>query len=163
MRKWVLPVLATLAVGVFVIPTLAGAARTPRKHKCSFNVTALVAQVKVKSGNPPVSGSATDAATVDGKLCGKRFRGAARTSNTYPTPGSFTSKAQAFGPRGSVKAKFSGTGKLNPDGSVSFSGSGKVTGGTGIYKRAIGSLSFTGTSPSGSTVATQHIKGKVKY
>ena len=55
------------------------------------------------------------------------------------------------------------TGQPNPDGSTSFSGTGKVTGGTGIYKGATGKLSFSGTEPKGSTVATQHVTGHIKY
>ena len=162
MRKLVLPVLATLALAV-VVPALAGAAKSPKKHKCSFDVTGLFTSVKTTSGTPPLSGGNIDVGTLDGKLCHKAFHGAARQVNKYPTPGAFSSRGVSFGPRGSVKAKFTGTGKLNPDGSTSFSGSGKITGGTGIYKGATGKLSFTGTEPKDSTVATQHITGKIKY
>jgi len=162
MRKWLLPIVAVLALAV-VAPTLAGATKGQKKHKCSFDVTGLFAQVKVNSGNPPLSGSNTDAGVLDGKLCHKAFHGASRQVNTYPTPGKFKSRGLSFGPRGSISAKFTGTGTLNADGSTSFSGSGKITGGTGIYKGATGSLSFTGTSPKDSTVATQRITGKIKY
>ncbi len=134
-----------------------------KKHKCSFDVTGLFATVAVNSGNPPLSGSDLDAGKLDGKLCKKSFHGASRQVNKYPTPGKFTSKGVSFGPRGSLKAKFAGTGNLNADGSTSFSGSGKITGGTGIYKGASGTLSFTGSAPKDSTVATQRITGKLKY
>jgi hypothetical protein len=126
-------------------------------------VTGLFAAVKVNSGNPPLSGSNTVAGVFDGKLCHKAFHGASRQVNTYPTPGKFKSRGVSFGPRGSISAKFTGTGTLNADGSTTISGSGKITGGTGVYKGATGSLSFTGTSPKGSTVVTQHITGKVRY
>ena len=162
MRKWVVPILAALAVAV-VGPTLAGDAKVRRTHKCSFDVTGLFARVKVISGMPPANGSDKDAATLDGKFCGKRFRGAARSVNKYPTLGTVTSKGRSFGPSGSVKYKLSGTGTLNSDGSISFSGSGKVRGGTARYKLAKGSFSFSGTQPAGSTVASLRIKGKIKY
>lgn len=162
MRRLVLPVLATLALAV-VVPALAGAAKTPKKHKCSLNITGLVTTVKTLSGTPPLSGASLDAGTVDGKLCHKKFSGAVRQVIKYPSAGKLTSRAVGFGPTGSIKTKLSGTGKLNPDGSTSFSGSGKITGGTGIYKGATGKLSFSGTEPKGSTVATQHLTGKIKY
>jgi hypothetical protein len=162
MRRLVLPVLAILALAV-VIPAFAGAAKTPKKHKCSINMTAVVATLKNLSGNPPLSGSSLDGGTLDGKLCHKKFSGAVRQVIKYPSVGTLTSRAVGFGPKGSFRAKLSGTGKLNPDGSTSFSGSGKITGGTGIYKGATGKFSFTGTAPKGSTVATQHVKGKIKY
>jgi hypothetical protein len=162
MRKWVLAIVAMLTVAV-VVPTLAGAAKKPKQHKCSFDVTGLFNQVKVNSGNPPLSGSNTDAGILDGKLCKKPFHGATRQVNTYPSAGKFTAKAVAFGPRGSLKATFTGTGTLNPDGSTSFTGSGKIKGGTGIYKHVTGTLSFTGSAPANSTAATQHITGKLKY
>jgi hypothetical protein len=162
MRRLVLPVLATLALAV-VVPALAGAAKTPKKHKCSVDVTGLFNTVRTISGTPPLSGSNEDTGTIDGKLCHKAFHGASRQVNKYPTPGKFTARGVVFGPRGSIKTKFSGTGTVNPDGSTSFGGSGKVTGGTGIYKGATGKFSFTGTEPKDSTVATQHVKGKIKY
>jgi hypothetical protein len=161
MRKLLLPVLAVLVVAV-AVPSLAGA-KAQKKHKCSFDVTGLFNTVKTISGTPPVSGSNEDTGTIDGKLCHKAFHGASRQVNKYPTPGKFTARGTVFGPRGSVKTKFSGTGTVNPDGSTSFGGSGKVTGGTGIYKGATGKFTFTGTEPKGSSVATQHIKGNIKY
>jgi hypothetical protein len=163
MRRWVLPTLTVLVIAV-VGPTLAGAVKTSSVHKCSFRVTGLFAGVKVHSGTPPVSGSQTLAATLDGKLCRKSFHGAARQLNKYPTPGTFTSKGRAFGLRGSLKTTTrGGVTSTNPDGSISLKGSGKITGGTGIYKGATGSFSFTGRVPPTRTPVTQHIKGKFKY
>jgi hypothetical protein len=162
MRRLVLPVLATVALAV-AVPALAGAAKTPKKHKCSVDMTGLVATLKTLSGTPPLSGSTLDAGTIDGKLCHKKFSGAVRQVIKYPSAGKLTSRAVGFGPKGSLKAKLSGTGKLNPDGSTSFSGTGKVTGGTGIYKGATGKVSFSGTQAKGSSVSTQHLTGKIKY
>jgi hypothetical protein len=144
-------------------PTLAGAASGQKTHSCKADVTARVVQTQVNSGSPPASGSATYAGTADGKLCGKAIHGALRSANSFPTPGKFNVTTQAFAPLGSVKSKGSGTGTLNSDGSVTFSGTAKVTGGTGIYKHATGSLTFTGTQAKNSNVAVQHITGTVKY
>jgi hypothetical protein len=54
------------------------------------------------------------------------------------------------------------TGSLNPDGSGSSTGSGKVTGGTGAYKGSKGTFTFTGSAPANGP-ATLQVKGKIKY
>jgi hypothetical protein len=141
---------------------LAGAAKT-KKHNCKVDVTALVATVRVISGNPPVSGSQEDAGTVDGKICGKAFHGAVRSVDTFTSPGVFNINSVTFGPVGSTNAKGTATGTLNPDGSASFSGKGKFVGGTGVSKGATGSFTFTGTQPKNGPAATQHIVGTLKY
>ena len=161
MRTWLIAGLAALTAAIGG-PALA-AATGQRKHTCSFNLTARFAEVKVNSGNPPMSGSNTTAATLDGKLCGQPFHGAARDVNNYPTLGKFNGKIVNFGPLGSIKAKFDGTATLNPDHSDSLHGTGTITGGTGLYKGATGSFTFTGTKPANSLVTTQRISGQFDY
>ena len=167
MRKWALPIVASALTVAILGASFAGAARKPRTHRCSFDLTGLFSQVKVNSGSPPVNGSDTDGAIIDGKFCGKTQHGAARLTSTYtstsPTSSSFTGKVTSFGPRGSLKGTATGSGSINSDGSVSFSGSGKIRGGTGAYKGARGSFTFTGSIPPGSDIATQHITGRVRY
>lgn len=130
---------------------------------CSFDFTALNAQVKVISGNPPASGSNLLAATLNGNLCGVRLAGAARVVNTYPRLGKFTSQARMFGPLGALIGSASGTGKPDSAGGISFHARGKITGGTGAYKNANGSLSATGTQAKGSSVVDLHIIGTFSY
>src|SRR5260370_23819407 len=151
---------ALTAVGV--VPALAGAAGGQKKHKCSFTLTALAARVKVISGNPPINGTSLSAATIDGKLCGKSFSGAARLVRTN-VGSQISTTFTYFGPLGSFRGTFSGTGPLNPSGISSFTGKGKVTGGTGLYKGAKGSFTTTGTKPSGTSPSALIFKGKLKY
>ena len=118
--------------------------------------------MKVISGNPPINGTSLSAAAIDGKLCGESFHGAARLVRSNvgsQISGTFT----YFGPLGSFRGTFSGTGPLNPHGTSSFTGKGKVTGGTGIYKGARGSFTATGAKPSGTSPSALTFKGKVKY
>jgi hypothetical protein len=158
MRKWLPPIVAALSVAI-VLPTLAGAARDRR---CSLNLTFLTAPVNV-TGNPPVTGTETRAGTVDGRLCGTQFWGAARLVITYTAPGRGTIHPFAiFGPSGSLDGTFHVIGVRQPDGSVSLSGSGTITGGTGLYTGATGSLSATGTRLANSSVNIVHDTGTLR-
>ena len=160
MRKWLSLIAAALTVAV-VIPSVAGAAA--KHHKCSLNLTIRSAAVKT-TGNPPLNGTATRAGLVDGKLCGKQFRGASRGVVTFTGPGKApTAVGSFFGPWGSYQTSGSFPGVPHPDGSVTITGSGKITGGTGLYRGATGSFSATGTIPANSPVDTIHYTGTIKY
>ena len=157
MRKWQPPIAAALAVAV-VAPTLAGAAS---HRKCSLDLTVLNAPVET-IGNPPLNGNETRGDIVDGNVCGRQFRGATRLLITYTAPGQSTIASETFGPLGSFKAQAQGRGVPQPDGSTSLSGSGQITGGTGIYKGATGSFSVTGTRPANSHVNIVHLTGTLE-
>ena len=157
MRKWQPPMVAALAVAV-VAPTLAGAAS---HRKCSLDLTALNAPVETV-GNPPLSGIETRGGIVDGKLCGRQFRGAARVLITYTAPGETTITAEIFGPLGSFEGQATGRGVPQPDGSTALSGSGEITGGTGLYKRATGSFTSTGIRPANSHLNIVHLTGTLE-
>jgi len=157
MRKWQPPMVAALAVAV-VAPTLAGAAS---HRRCSLDLTALTAPVET-IGNPPLNGNETRGGIVDGNVCGRQFRGATRLLITYTAPGQSTIASETFGPLGSFKAQAQGRGVPQPDGSTSLSGSGQITGGTGIYKGATGSLSSTGTRPANSHINIVHLTGTLE-
>ena len=157
MRKWQPPIVAALAVAV-VVPTLAGAAS---HRKCSLDLTVLNAPVET-IGNPPLNGNETRGGIVDGNVCGRQFRGATRLLITYTAPGQSTIASETFGPLGSFKAQAQGRGVPQRDGSTSLSGSGQITGGTGIYKGATGSLSSTGTRPANSHINIVHLTGTLE-
>ena len=159
MRKWLLLIIAAALTVAVVVPTPAGAAS---KTKCSVNLTILSATVK-STGSPPLSGTQTNGGIVDGKLCGKQFRGASRGVVTFTGPGKApTAVGSFFGPWGSYQTSGSFPGVPHPDGSVTITGSGKITGGTGLYRAATGSFSATGTrAPSG--VFTIHYTETIKY
>jgi hypothetical protein len=148
---------------VAVATPLLTVAMAKDSHTCSFDLTAASAVVKTNSGSPPASGSNTSAATLDGKLCGKLFHGAARDLNSFPTLGRFDGQIVNLGPLGSIKARFEGTASVNPDRSDSLRGQGWITGGTGAYHGAAGHVSFVGSKPRNSEVTTQHIIGEFHY
>jgi hypothetical protein len=151
------------------IPAIAGAAPSNKHTAKSHPITIKVVIANI---NPPgglVQGSQTYAGTADGKIGGKTFVGAVRGTNVY-TGANFTGTITTFGPQGSTVATVTGTGTASASGGLAFSGSTKVTGGTGIYKGAKGSLTFTGTEPAhdadgdtDSGVATFTASGTLKY
>jgi hypothetical protein len=161
MRKWLTPIVAAVLSAAVLAPTPAGAASD---RKCSFDLTFLTAPVNV-SGTPPLSGATESrAATVDGKLCGKQFHGASRLTITYTGPTTPNTVLFAiFGPLGSLKGTAHAIGMRQPDGSVSLSGGGNITHGTGLYKGATGSFSTTGTRPANSIVNTVQDVGTVRF
>jgi hypothetical protein len=143
--------------------TLAGAATS---HK----LTATIQQAEIsQTGSVPSAGStATVAATFDSTPGGN---GAEVTHVTFTGPTAapatfgFNAKATAFVAQGSVTITLQGTLAIQPDGSLKFAGTGKITGGTDRYKSAKGSFTFTGTSPSGGPghVDTFHYTGTITY
>jgi hypothetical protein len=161
MRRWTLVAAAALTAGG-VSPTLAGAA-SGHKHKCSFTLTALAARVMNISGNPPLSGTSLSAATVDGKLCGKPFQGAMRLVRTVLGPVQLSVAFTNFGQLGSFSGKFTGTSTANPNSTSSFTGQGKITSGTGLYKGATGSFTASGAKPSGTSPSAVTFTGTLKY
>lgn len=161
MRRWTVVAVMGLVMCI-AVPPLAGAASARKKHKCSLNVTALAARVQTISGNPPVNGTSLSAATVDGKLCGKRFSGAGRLVRSN-TGNQLSSTFTYFGPLGSFHGSFSGTTSANPNATSAFTGTGKVSGGTGLYRGASGSFTATGTKPSGTSPSALIFKGTLRY
>lgn len=74
---------------------------------------------------------------------------AARNSTTTaPAPNgtfTFTSKFIDYYAAGTETGTLTGTATPQADGSTAFAGTGKITGGSGRYKHAKGTLKFTGT------------------
>ncbi len=150
MAKRVLMVV--IAATAISIPAAAGAAGSKQKHKGKAHP--ISGQVNIANINPPgainVTGSQTFAGTIDGKVSGKPVIGAIRGRNTYKIVGAgatFTGTLTDFSPEGSWTAKTTGKGVLNSSGGTSFTGSGTIVSGTGIYKGAKGSFTFKGSNP----------------
>jgi hypothetical protein len=72
---------------------------------------------------------------------------ARQTSITSPsgTTVNFTSKFTDYYLAGTERGTITGTAIQQPDGTFTLSGSGKITGGTGRYRKAHGTITFTGT------------------
>jgi hypothetical protein len=160
MFRWIAGLVVTAALAV-AIPALA---QGSPDHHCKVNLTMLATRVKTYSGNPPGSGHDLHAGVVDGKICGQRFRGAAREENRYPDPPGFTIKLATFGPIGSFRSKGDGTAVVNPDGeSLTLTGQMSVTGGSGVYKGSTGLIKFTARVRVENGIAKFHLTGNLDY
>jgi hypothetical protein len=138
-----------------VIVGIADAA-TPRTH--TLNLT-IQSAVLASHGTPPLSGDQTQVGVIHGSF----GAGAGPAMLTFPAPGHASLTFTWFFAKGSFKGTATTVGKLNPDGSASITGSGKVSGGTGAYRGAKGTFTLTSTVPKGSTVNTLKAVGKVKF
>ena len=146
-----------LAVAVVCGSAVADAATKHKAKSHSINGSATIAMITT-TGSPPVNGSSVDAGLVNNS----QGAGAVRLTTTYAAP-NFNASGTAFYVAGSLKVTLKGSGAPQPDGSLTFSGTGKVTGGTGSYKGAKGSFTFTGSAPGLGKPATFHLTGSAKY
>jgi hypothetical protein len=150
---------AIACLGVIALAGLASpaVAKAPKAH--SFTATVQIVSISQSgSPGPPINGGDTFAGTVKSN----RGNGAITGSTSYAAP-NFKAKFTVWTGRGSYKGKLKGSGKLNPDGSASFTGTGKAKGGTGTFRHVTGSFTFTGSQPKDSNVSTFHAAGKLKY
>lgn len=149
--------LTRLFVGLLVAASVVAAATAQATTRQSLNGTVKLAELS-HTGTPPINGTAVEAGTYKGKA----GNGAITGTTSYAAP-KFTAKLRTYNLKGTIVTTSTGAGQLNPDGSVSFSGTGKVVGGTGRYRGATGSFTFSGSQPKDSSVATFTIKGSYKY
>jgi hypothetical protein len=139
-------------------------------EETSHKFTATIQQAEIaQTGSVPLAGStATVAATFDSTLGGN---GAEVTHVTFtgptgtPATFGFDGKATAFVAHGSVTISLDGSLTVHAGGSLTFVGTGRVTGGTGRYRGAKGSFTFTGASPSAGAghVDTFQYTGTITY
>jgi hypothetical protein len=143
--KRILPLALALALAVPVVA--AGAARSHR-----INATIHAANVASEGNVGIIAGTLSDATFGQGAVV---YAVSGSTSNAKIT---FT----AFATKGTVKGK--GTASITPaqGGSLNLSGNAKITGGTGLYKRATGKFTVNGTEDSSGHI-TLHATGSVKY
>lgn len=136
-------------VGVLLVPGVAGSA-AKKKHKVDVSVRAAVVGT---SGNSNI---------VAGALSGPPTGAGAVVYRSTPAGSDIGARYTAFYKRGTLR----GTSLLTPapqaDGTVSFSGTLQIKGGTGRYRGAKGKdLKVTGMLANG--IITFHITGSVRY
>jgi hypothetical protein len=129
MRKRIWPALALVALVVAAIAAPSGTAAAKKTHK--INATVLARSL---SGN-----------TVTGTAKSNIGNGAVVYVVTPNPDGTQHLVIKSFLTRGVLKAKGDATVTANPDGTGTFTGSGTVVGGSGLYKGATGSFKANGT------------------
>jgi hypothetical protein len=125
------------------------------------SVTGDVATL-VSTGTIAVAGTVdTDAGTLDGTIGGARVSGALRQRETWGSGLAISGPGTAFFASGTLRYTLSGK-FLAP--ALVFTGSIKVTGGSGRYAEASGTLPVTGSATvTAGTKLTLSITGKLRY
>ena len=147
--------IALSAVLTLAVAGAAGAATvktTPKKR--SISTTFKVATLDTSGNTITAAGEASD------KLAGK---GAVLETSTG-TATEQTTKTTFFFAKGTVRGTSKVTITSNPDGSITFQGTGDITGGTGAYHGIKGkNFKITGGTAPNSTVITGKVVGTVTY
>ena len=141
--------IAVVVVGVLLVPGVADSA-AKKKHKVDVSVKAAVVGT---SGNSNI---------VAGTLSGPPAGAGAVGYRSTPSGSDIAARYTAFYKRGTLRGTSLLTATAQPDGSVAFSGTLQIKGGSGRYRGAKGKdLKVTGTLAN--NVITFHITGSVRY
>ena len=139
-----------VAVGVLALggaPTIAGSAH-------AFKLTIATGELTTTQT------SSSQAGIISSRL----GAGAVAIYNTDTSPTTASSRGIAYFANGSITFRSTLTGSQSPDGGRTLKGKGTITGGTGTYRHARGSFTFTGDSPPLSpTKGHLYLTGKITY
>jgi hypothetical protein len=147
--------LTTVIVSALIMFSGAPSASAGGKTKHEIKGTITTALVRYGENFPAV-GSTVDAVwlhemSIDG---GRVIRGVGEARDEVKSGDLATSlqtrsvRQQDYFPQGSLKEEATNTVTPQPDGTASFTSETKITGGTGKFKGATGTVTFTGTVPS---------------
>jgi len=154
-----------LLVLVLAIGTFAAVANAKKASKHKLSATVQLATITQDSNFPAVGSAVTDAGIVKARPGGRGAETDALKVTAAPAPGQLTLKGSSilFFAKGTETAKITIQAAIQADGSITYTGTGKFTKGTGLYKGITGNVTFSGSSPSGSSVVTLQVKGTAKY
>lgn len=157
---FVVAVVASLAV----TPALAGARLHAKSHTMKFSG---VIDTLSSTGPIGVPGTKdTDSGILDGTVSGRSVgRAAFYQTSTWGSGLTLVGSGRVFNPLGSIKFKATATWTVNLNATESYTGKLKVTGGTGLYRGAHGTVKVAGTAPANgdSDAATISLTGKITY
>jgi hypothetical protein len=146
MRRKLGVTLALMAVLVAAIAVPSGSAATKKAHKLDG---ALVAR-------------GLEGDIVTGTFTGQPGSGAVIYKITVKSDGTQDIAIQGFFAKGALRGKGNVTVTPQSDGTATFTGSAKITGGTGAYKGAKGAFTTNGTIDSTGLIKAKNV-GTVKY
>ncbi len=159
---------ASAAVLVFAGTTFAQAAIT--RH---VSQTVTLSPVAASKKYPNPGSTLLSAGIITGTIAGRT--GGATVQKTlitgHPTATKYTFKAtsRGFYARGTITTAITGTAIAQSNGSVRLAGRGRYTGGTGLYRSARGTFTFTGTippapkTPGAPAPTVVHVVGTISY
>src|SRR5215217_3473748 len=137
-ERWTMKRIILCLLAVLAITAIAAAPAQAAKHSLDSSVKIATLET---TGSPPASGVDHYAGTIKGAL----GSGAVVGKNIFGPIPQFHGPVRAFYAKGTLKSSLEGTGALNPDGSISFEGTGEINKGTGKYKGARGKFTFVGS------------------
>ena len=150
MRRRIL--LLALALVAAAVPAASGQTAARTSHSVDLNM-----RLAVINQNPPTG------SVFAGEVKGKPLGTAAIIARNQVSGTTSTGKVVIYAKRGTIRANITNQIQPQPDGSVNFPGSFKVTRGTGLYEGITGKGSFDGIAAAGSTVIVFHVAGKLRY
>jgi len=164
MRHRTFLILPAALVALLVAAPVAAAKKTYK-----YSSTVRSAPVSTSNGYPNVGGSAVFAGSLESTPFGRGAVIDRVTVTGQPQPNvlAFQGTELDFFADGAAANTFTGTATVQADGSQTFVIRGRFTqgrrGGTGRYKGATGSYTFTGTIPAGANVITGSSTGTMTF
>jgi hypothetical protein len=154
--------LITVAILATALATSGTAsAKVTKRYTSSLSTAAM----STDGGYPGQGGKAVLAGTWDVSPFGSGAVIDHITMGRSMAPGvlSFVGTERDLLPKGALYALFSGTATIRPDGSVAISARGAFQGGTGLFRGAAGTFTYTGVTPAGSSITSGRSTGAITY
>lgn len=161
MPKRTIFVLAGLALSIAVLAP-AGVSAAATSHRVAISGVLDTVSSTGPLGAP--GSKETGAGIFSATISGKRTKGASYQTGTWGPGLTLTGSAVAFNPSGSIRARFTSKFTTTAGGGLRYTSTLTVTGGTGSYKNAHGTLKASGAVLSSDSDATSfHATGRIKY
>jgi hypothetical protein len=132
-----------------------------------FTETQVTNQLSVAGGFPAVGGTQINAGTLTTAAFGRGEKAQVNTVKVTGQPTAttftFTLRGTDFFAAGTQRWTARGTGAIQPDGSLTATGRGRYLGGTGRYRGARGTFTFSANQPAGSTIVTARSRGTIRF
>jgi hypothetical protein len=144
-----------------------GAASASAATTIRFTETQVTNQISASGDFPGVGGTQTNAGTITTTAFGRGQKAQINTVRVTGQPAAttlaFTVRGTDFFAAGTQRWTARGTATIQPDGSITATGRGRYVGGTGRYRRARGTFSFTATQAAGTTIQTARSRGTIRF
>jgi hypothetical protein len=155
----------TVALVAVLAASVSAVALASAVKNHSFSSTTRLAGISISKNFPAPGSTSLDASITDAHP-GGRAAGITKVTITGVSAGgltSFKSTGTNYTAQGLQFLTTKGTATVHADGSATLTGSGRYTGGTGLFKHLTGTFTFTGSQPSVTGVSTLKIKGNQRY
>ena len=158
-----LPKKSIALAALVALSSVVSTAQARTNHR--YTSVIRTAPLSTAGGYPAPGGTAVVAGTWTTNLYGSGALVDRVRITGHPNATTFTFRGTEVGfvALGTLKDTFTGTATVQPDGSQKLVTSGRFTGGTGPYRGARGSFTFTGSTAPGSSVVNGRSSGTISY